>query len=103
MAPPKLYDVFISYRHCDKDAVHRIVRRLADDAGLEPFLDAWNLVPGERFTLGLAKALKESQSVAAFKGPEGMSDWVESETDLALSEGVRVIPVLLPGATDELP
>jgi hypothetical protein len=103
MQPSKRYDVFISYRHCDKDAVHRIARQLMDEAGLEPFVDAWSLVPGERFTKDIAKAVSESGAVAAFKGHEGMSQWVESETELALSVGVRVIPVLLPGATEELP
>jgi CHAT domain/TIR domain len=103
MQPSKRYDVFISYRHCDRDAVHGIARRLSDDAGLKPFVDAWNLAPGDRFTKELANALNESRSVAAFKGPEGMSQWVESETELALSLGVRVVPVLLPGATEELP
>ena len=103
MPRSKRYDVFISYRHRDKDAVHRIARRLADDAGLEPFVDAWNLVPGDRFTPALAQAVNESRSVAVFSGPEGMSEWVQEETELALNEHVRVIPVLLPGAAEELP
>jgi hypothetical protein len=99
----KRYDAFISYRHRDAEAVHRIARRLADDAGMELFVDAWNLVPGDRFTGPLADAVRASRCVAAFKGPEGMSEWVESETELAISQGVRVVPVLLPGATEELP
>ena len=32
-----------------------------------------------------------------------MSESVESETELAMSQGVRIVPGLLPGATEELP
>jgi hypothetical protein len=73
MPGPKRYDAFISYRHRDAEAVHRIARRLADEARLELFVDAWNLVPGDRFTAPLADAVRASRCVAAFKGPEGMS------------------------------
>jgi len=85
MQGSKRYDVFISYHHRDAEAVHGIARRLADEASLEPFVDAWNLVPGDRFTTPLADAVRASRCVAVFKGPEGMSEWVESETELAIA------------------
>jgi hypothetical protein len=40
------YDVFLSHNSTDKPAVEILARRLVE-AGLTPWLDKWNLVPGE--------------------------------------------------------
>ena len=97
------YDVFLSHNGDDKDAVLEIARRLRD-AGVEPFLDSWHLVPGEPWQEALEKALDESRSCAVFVGPAGFGPWETEEMRVALSRRVanveyRVIPVLLPGAT----
>ena len=39
------YDVFLSHSSVDKPRVEELARRLKQ-AGIEPFLDKWNLVPG---------------------------------------------------------
>jgi hypothetical protein len=98
------YDVFLSHNSTDKPAVEELARRLVN-AGIQPWLDKWNLVPGEPWQEGLKEALDACQTVAVFLGPTGISPWENEEMRLALEERVRdksrrVIPVLLPGAPD---
>ncbi|HKY34697.1 MAG TPA: TIR domain-containing protein [Polyangiaceae bacterium] len=71
---------------------------------VRPFVDKWHLVPGDPFQQSLEKALEQSTTCAVFLGPEGMGPWEEQEMRAALDQRVkagntRVIPVLLPGAT----
>lgn len=98
-----IYDVFLSHNNADIAAVERIAVRLRE-AGLRPFLDKWHLVPGQPFIPAIEKALEDSQTVAAFFGPAGLSAWRDEEKQLALVHSAqqrdkRVIPVLLPGAS----
>ncbi len=54
--PPLAFDVFMSHNARDKPFVERIAERLKR-SGLEPWLDAWQLVPGEDWQQGLAEGL----------------------------------------------
>ena len=98
------YGVFLSHCSADKPAVEAIARRLRDEAGLQPFLDRWHLVPGRNWQQGLSQALANSRTVAVFCGPQGQRGWQAEETQLALLQAARsrnrqpVIPVLLRGA-----
>lgn len=100
------YDVFLSHNSQDKPAVELLARRLADEASLRPFLDKWHLVPGEPWQEALEEALEKSETVAVFVGLSGVSPWHNEEMRAALDQAVRtrdeyrVIPVLLPGATE---
>lgn len=106
-----LYDVFLSHSGADKPAVEELARKLLA-AGITPFLDKWNLVPGEPWQEALEEALDESGTCAVFLGPGGMGPWQNEEMRSALAtrtqdEAFRVIPVLLPGSfeprKEELP
>ena len=59
-----MYDVFLSYCSSDKQHVETLAARLKDEAGLNPFLDKWHLVPGEPWQERLEAAL-------AKRTPEG--------------------------------
>lgn len=101
-APAKRYDVFLSHHSADKPLVEELARRLRD-AGVQPFLDKWHLVPGEVWQEALERALDESTTCAVFLGPHGLGAWENEEMRAALDERVkspeyRVIPVLLQGA-----
>lgn len=37
------YDVFLSHNSDDKPLVEELAQRLQDEAGLNPWLDAWNI------------------------------------------------------------
>jgi len=98
------YDVFLSHNSADKPAVEELARRLVE-AGVQPWLDTWNLVPGEPWQEAIEEALDACQTVAVFLGPAGIGSWENEEMRSALEERVRdrsrrVIPVLLPGAPD---
>jgi len=101
------YDVFLSHNSADKDAVELIAHRLRAEAGLNPFLDKWHLVPGEGWQVALEEALAASETVVVFIGPSGVSPWHNEELRTALNRAVRtrdeyrVIPVLLPEADPE--
>lgn len=94
--------VFLSHNSADKPAVEEIALRLIGH-GIEPWLDAWRLVPGERWQPALERALAEAQASVVFFGPSGVGPWQEEEMRVAIDQRVRdadfrVIPVLLPGA-----
>jgi energy-coupling factor transporter ATP-binding protein EcfA2 len=98
------YDVFLSHNSADKPAVEELARRLVK-AGIRPWLDTWNLIPGEPWQEAIEEALERCATCAVFVGPSGTGPWQNEEMRAAIdrrvreSEGrFRVIPVVLPGA-----
>ena len=99
------YDVFLSHSRVDKPRVEELARRLKQ-RGIEPFLDKWNLIPGDPWQEALEAALINSAACAVFVGAGGFSPWQNEELRAAIEHrvsgsrgGYRVIPVLLPGAS----
>ncbi len=98
------FDVFLSHNSADKPAVEALAQRLLA-ADLQPWLDSWNLVPGEPWQEGLEEALDTCATCAVFLGPSGIGPWHNEEMRVALDRRARdrtrtfrVIPILLPGA-----
>ena len=94
--------VFLSHNTADKPAVEEIARRLEAE-GIEPWFDAWHLVPGEKWQPALEKALTEARASVIVVGPSGMGPWQDEEMRVAIDRrisdpGYRVVPLLLPGA-----
>jgi tetratricopeptide (TPR) repeat protein len=99
--PPR-YHVFLSHSSADKPAVEKIARKLRE-AGIEPFLDKWHLIPGDPWQEALEKALDQSSTCAVFLGPGELGPWHNEEMRAVLDQrtrnnSFRVVPVLLPGA-----
>jgi WD40 repeat protein len=96
------FDVFLSHNSRDKPLVEQIAVQLKRE-GYEPWLDAWSLVPGQRWQPSLADGVLASSALAYCLGPHGQGDWARTELDLALDratkddEAFRLFPVLLPG------
>lgn len=105
MAPEaKRFDAFLSHHSADKPVVEALARRLEDEAGLEPFLDKWHLIPGNPWQEELEHALDSSRTCVVFIGLGGIGPWENEEMRSALDERIkhdnfRVVPVLLPDAT----
>lgn len=100
------YQVFLSHNSKDKPAVQWLAERLEDEANLRVFLDVWELVPGTPWQENLEQALEQSQTVAVFLGPHGISSWLNKEMRDAINRQAsnpnrRVIPVILPGPNME--
>ena len=96
--------VFLSYNSADKPVVEKLAHRLIKE-GIEPWLDKWNLIPGEPWQEAIEEALYRCTTCVVFWGPSGVGPWQNEEMRAAIDrrahEGqgnFRVIPVLLPGA-----
>jgi len=100
------FDVFISYNRAEQPAVLKLAALLRD-RGLKPWLDVWNLVPGEPWSPAVERALQSSATCAVIVGPSGLGGvhehemWTAIERSLSCTpdHGFRVIPVLLPNST----
>ena len=96
-------DVFLSHNGSDKAVVEEIAFRLHAH-GIIPWLDIWNLVPGEPWQEAIEQALNNCATCAVFIGPSGAGPWQNEEMRTAINRRVtsndgsfRVIPVFLPG------
>jgi hypothetical protein len=102
------FDVFLCHNGADKPAVRRIAQQLKE-AGVLPWLDEWELPPGQPWQPLLEKQIGSIRTAAVFVGPAGIGPWQEQELYGFLREFVSrqapVIPVLLPDAPSrpELP
>jgi hypothetical protein len=107
------HDVFLSHSSVDKPTVEDLAGRLLD-AGITPWLDKWNLVPGEPWQSEIEKALMSCNACTVIIGPNPLGPWQHEDMRAAIARQVterqrklRVIPVLLPGAgkpdVDRLP
>jgi hypothetical protein len=96
------YDVFISHAHADQDWVHVLAENLRN-AGLEVFLDAWEIAAGDVLVHELDRGLRDSLHGVLVVSPASMTrPWVGEEYAVllgkAVEQGRRLIPVLLEDA-----
>jgi hypothetical protein len=102
------FDVFLCHNRADKPAVRAIARALKE-RGILPWLDEWELPPGQPWQALLERQIESIRSAAVFVGSAGVGPWQEQELYGFLREFVGrrapVIPVLLPDAPSapELP
>ena len=102
------FDVFLCHNSADKPAVKEIGKHL-EERGISPWLDEWELPPGQPWQSLLEEQIGNIRSAAVFVGPTGVGPWQEQELYGFLREFVSrkspVIPVLLPDAPEkpELP
>src|SRR4051794_17051385 len=99
------FDVFLSHSSGDKTPVAAIAEGLRS-AGLHVFLDVRSLTPGAVWQTELEDGLARSGSAVVFFGATD-GPWRDEELRVALDRAVRshdeyrVIPVLLPGASEQ--
>jgi hypothetical protein len=107
--------IFISYRREDSAGwTGRLVERLRETfGGGSIFMDIDTIEPGADFTEALQKAVGACDVLVAVIGPEwattteingkrrleNPSDWIRIELATALKRNIRVIPVLMGGAS----
>jgi TIR domain len=95
------YDVFLCHNSADKPSVKRI-GGLLKSRGILPWLDEWELPPGQPWQSLLEQQIGRIRSAAVFIGGSGISPWHQQEMRGFISEfvdrQVPVIPVLLPEA-----
>ncbi len=95
------FDVFLCHNVSDKAEVKQIAEKLIEQ-GILPWLDEWELRPGEPWQRALEQQIERIKSVAVFVGKNGMGPWQQMELEAFLREFVKrscpVIPVLLSDA-----
>ena len=95
------FDVFLCHNSADKPAVRAIARALRG-RGVLPWLDEWELPPGQPWQPLLERQIGQIRSAAVFVGRAGVGPWQEQELYGFLREFVSrrsaVIPVLLDNA-----
>ena len=100
MADPQ-FDVFLCHNSEDKPAVIEIAQQLQQN-GIKPWLDVWELKPGDIWQYALEQQIESIKGVAIFVGRQGIGPWQKQEIYAFLQEFIErehlVIPVLLPDA-----
>jgi WD40 repeat protein/GTPase SAR1 family protein len=102
------YDVFMCHNNSDKNEVKAVGKRL-EELGILPWLDEWELQPGQPWQPELEKQIKSIKAAAVFVGPDGFGPWHVVEQRALLQQFVNrqcpVIPVILPSCVKlpELP
>jgi WD40 repeat protein len=99
------FDVFFCYNHQDKPVVKHIGEQLKRH-GILPWLDEWELRPGDPWQKALEEQIRKTKLAIIFVGSRGMGPWHDSEIYAILRQmkmrDCRVIPVWLPGAPERL-
>lgn len=99
------FDVFLCHNAADKPAVRALARQLLE-RGILPWLDEWELPPGQPWQRLLEQQIGRIGAAAVCMGPAGFGRWHEMEMRGFIDEFARrelpVISVLLlpPGAAD---
>jgi hypothetical protein len=101
------YDVFISYSRLDSRHATEIDSILRAK-GLKSFFDRRNLSPGLPWARALEQAIGAAKAVIVLIGPLGLGNTQQYERELAFVRQSReptfpVVPVILPGASTDLP
>src|SRR4051812_35361377 len=101
---PSRFDVFLSHNSRDKVFVREIAGKLRQ-AGLEPFLDDWDLLTGEPWERAIIEHFRNSSSCAVLIGAHGAGSWQAHEILAACERassdaGFRIFAVLLPGISE---
>lgn len=98
------FDVFLSHNSKDKSAVEKIARRL-QAFGIRPWLDKWNLAPGDTVSDALEEAIKTIPCAALCFGPADIGKWhimeIRAYVERWASKNSRMIPVILPGVKED--
>ncbi|MBD0265984.1 MAG: toll/interleukin-1 receptor domain-containing protein [Tolypothrix sp. Co-bin9] len=96
------FDVFLCHNSEDKPEVEQIANKLKRQR-IRPWLDAWELPPGQRWQPILEQHIEQVSSAAVFIGSNGLGPWQDEEKDFILRElnkrNCPIIPVLLSTAS----
>ena len=82
------YHDFLSHSSTDKPAVEELAVRLQREEGIEPWLDKWNLIPGQACQPAMERALADCATCAVFIGPGGLGPWQNEELRAAIDRRV---------------
>jgi hypothetical protein len=88
--------IFVSYNHSDYETILSILYKLKSNRNAFFFAPV-DVKPGSNWTKEIGEELSKSEYVLFFLGSHGVADFQEAELAAAISQGIKAIPVLLPG------
>lgn len=95
----KQFDVFMCHHTSDKPAVKLVANQLLD-FGILPWLDEWDIPPGQPWLPAIEHEIERIPAAAVFFGGEETAPWRDLEIQALLRQFVKrrcsVIPVILP-------
>lgn len=100
ISEPRRRQVFVSYAQADKDVARQVAETLRH-AGLDVWIDAWELKAGDSIAQRIDESISSSDVLLVLLSPSAVaSQWVQKELNTALSGELRdraitVIPALL--------
>ena len=97
--------LFLSHSGADTQEAQSLAEHLRN-VGVDVWLDAEKLKPGDRWMEALEEALQKASGFAVYVGRSGVKNWVDREVRFALDRntadpGFRIFPILGPGAVSE--
>jgi hypothetical protein len=98
--------VYFSYAHPDEGAARRIAELLErQSAGRLVAVGHWDQLPaGQTWAISEQREIKSADVVIALLSESSVaSDYVRVETELAITEGKPLIPVLIQGISGQVP
>ena len=107
--PTPEFHVLLSHNSCDKETI-RLLGEQLERRALKPWLDEWELQPGQEWQDGLEEIIQTCGAAAICVSSSGVGPWEEPEMKALLRRSVDerkagknfpIIPVLLPGAPDK--
>jgi hypothetical protein len=109
MVQERSFQVFISHSPRDASRAEQLATVLRNTYGLEVWLHAWSVVPGDLTQEQVEEGLRQSNACAVLIGQTGVQDWqqlhvygaIEARTENR-ERSFRVIPVFLPGCPTEV-
>jgi len=98
------HDIFFCYNRQDESAVKLIGEQLKLQ-GYLPWMDVWELQPGERWLDTIEEQIQKINVAAVFVGKHGFSTWQRDEMRiirfLCGEKGCKAIPVILSDVSQE--
>lgn len=99
--------VFLSHAGADIESAKELRRLLGGQPGIQVWLDAEQLKPGDLWQAKIEEALQQASAFLVYVGRGGVQGYVDFEVRVALDRSIkdksfRLIPVLGPGANPDL-
>jgi len=99
------FDVFFSYNSKDTDRVKEIARVLKNN-GKSPWLDKWEIEPGDHFYDEIKIIIDKITVVAFFISDNDQGDWQREELQLCkyeqIKRKIKIIPIILENSSNSI-
>ena len=88
--------IFISHKSDDKKHANEIHKSLSGIDGVDVWVDAFNLAPGDDLTTAISSAIEDTDAVVViWSDATDASEWVRREIETGTKSEKRLIPCIL--------